>query len=107
MQYASTHNSSTLLANTDDKVLQRCASMLKAMAHPIRMAIIHLLHQNDQLTVTAIYERLGLEQAVVSHHLGILRDKGILDANRQGKNTFYFLIRPEFMDILKCVQTCA
>ena len=67
------------------------AEMLKAMAHPMRINIVSFLGDNQKLTVTEIYERLGIEQAVTSHHLGILKSKGVLTSTRDGKNTYYFL----------------
>lgn len=88
----------------DSKTMDKCANMLKAMAHPIRMSIIDLLKNSDKLSVTQIYEALRLEQAVASHHLGILRDKGVLEYERDGKNTYYFLEKPELVEVLNIVQ---
>ena len=67
------------------------AEMLKAMAPPMRINIVSFLEDNQKLTVTEIYEHLGIEQAVTSHHLGILKSKGVLTSIREGKNTYYFL----------------
>lgn len=100
-----TNISDTLISRVDARTLDRYANMLKAMAHPVRMAIIDLLDKNKRLSVTEIYEALSLEQAVASHHLGILRDKGILQSSREGKNTYYFLDSPQFVTILECIQS--
>ncbi len=70
--------------------LESASQILKAMAHPIRVSIMSTL-EGKKLNVTQIYEALDLEQSVVSHHLGILRDKGVLNAERDGKNVFYSL----------------
>ena len=45
---------------------------------PVRLCILDLLQRAGELTVTEIYEALGLEQAVCSQHLTVMRDKGIL-----------------------------
>ena len=87
--------------------LDIAASMLKAMAHPMRIAILKNLEGNKRLTVTEIHELLGIEQSTTSHHLGILKDKGVLCSKREGKNTFYFLKYEILSQIIDCLQTCA
>ncbi|MBE0640557.1 MAG: helix-turn-helix transcriptional regulator, partial [Bacteroidales bacterium] len=55
--------------------LELAASKLRAMAHPMRIAIIDLLHNNKKQSVTEIYQKLDIEQAAASHHLNILKNK--------------------------------
>jgi DNA-binding transcriptional ArsR family regulator len=86
--------------------LLKCAEMLKAIAHPIRMSIVDLLGTNPRMTVTEIYEQVGVEQAVASHHLGILREVGLLLAERNGKNTYYSLAMEDVLTVIKCVERC-
>lgn len=86
--------------------LERCASMLKAIAHPIRMAIIELLSEQERLSVTEIYEQLDLEQAVASHHLSILKNKDVLTSVRDGKNMLYELKYKQIQQVINCVQNC-
>lgn len=87
--------------------LERAAAMLKAMAHPARISILNLLGEGRKLTVTEIHEMLRMEQSVASHHLGILRDKGILASKREGKNTYYYIKNPGFLGIVDCIGKCA
>lgn len=86
--------------------LDIAASMLKAMAHPMRIAILKHLEGNKRLTVTQIHEFLGIEQSTTSHHLGILKDKGVLCSKRDGKNTYYYLKYTILSQIIDCLQTC-
>lgn len=86
--------------------LDRCASMLKAIAHPIRIAIIELLSEQERLSVTEIYEQLDLEQAVASHHLGILKNKDVLISVRDGKNMLYELKYKQITQVVECIQNC-
>ncbi len=86
--------------------LEIAASMLKAMAHPMRISILKQLEGNKRLTVTQIHELLGIEQSTTSHHLGILKDKGVLCSKREGKNTFYYLKYDILSQIIDCLQTC-
>lgn len=91
----------------DVERLDVAASMLKAMAHPMRIAILKHLENNKRLTVTEIHELLGIEQSTTSHHLGILKDKGVLCSKRVGKNTFYYLKYEILSKVIDCLETCA
>ncbi len=86
--------------------LERCATMLKAIAHPIRIAIIELLSEQERMSVTEIYEQLELEQAVASHHLGILKNKDVLVSVRDGKNMLYELKYKQIKQVIECIQHC-
>ncbi len=90
----------------DAERLEIAASMLKAMAHPMRIAILKHLEGNKRLTVTQIHELLGIEQSTTSHHLGILKDKGVLCSKREGKNTFYYLKHEVLSNIIDCLASC-
>ena len=85
--------------------LNAASEKLKAMAHPIRVSILSLL-QDEKLNVTQIYERLNLEQSVVSHHLGILRDNGVVLAERNGKNVYYSIKNELLSTVIDCVSKC-
>ena len=86
--------------------LEQAVNMLKAIAHPIRISIISLLEDGHKMTVTEIHENLQIEQSTTSHHLGILKDKGVLSSKREGKNTFYFLKNENLGKILDCIERC-
>jgi DNA-binding transcriptional ArsR family regulator len=90
----------------DIEKLEIAASRLRAIAHPMRIAIIDLLTVNKKLTVTQIYERLNLEQASASHHLNILKNKGLLDSKRDGKMIYYSLKQTHLSDIIECIDRC-
>ena len=86
--------------------LEKAANMLKAIAHPMRIAILSFLEEGKKLTVTEIHELLNIEQSTTSHHLGILKDKGVLSSKREGKNTYYFLKHNNLRQIVDCVSKC-
>jgi DNA-binding transcriptional ArsR family regulator len=90
----------------DPRKLEDAASKFRAISHPIRIAIIQMLEREKQLNVTQIYNRLEIEQASASHHLNILKSKGVLDSRRDGKNTIYTL-KPNIINIIKeCLDKC-
>lgn len=87
----------------DDKRIEKTAYVLKAVAHPLRIRIIQMLHENKELNVSTIYKNLNAEQSLISHHLINMRDKGILEIRRSGKNIFYFLVDNSVSDIIDCI----
>lgn len=90
----------------DIEKLESVANMLKAIAHPMRIAILSMLEDGKRMTVSEIHKQLGLEQSSTSHHLGILKDKGVLSSKRDGKNTHYFLKHENFAKVIECVGNC-
>ncbi len=88
----------------DLKFLEDATETLRAIAHPIRLLIIEMLFERKSMTVTEIYEELGIEQAVASHHLRILKDKDILEVRRDGKNSIYSLTKEDFYQIFDVMQ---
>ncbi|HAK00117.1 MAG TPA: transcriptional regulator [Bacteroidales bacterium] len=90
----------------DPKKLEEAASKLRAIAHPMRIAIIGLLEKKEQMNVTDLYKALKIEQASASHHLSILKTKGVLDSRRSGKNTYYFLKHEALTTIIDCINRC-
>ncbi len=90
----------------DPRKLEEAASKLRAIAHPMRIAIISLLENSEQMNVTEIYEALRIEQASASHHLNILKTKGVLESRRSGKNTYYYLKHEALSQMIECLNRC-
>lgn len=86
--------------------IERAAVMLKAIAHPLRLSIVGSLEGGKKMTVSEIHRKLGIEQSTASHHLGILKDRGVLASKREGKNTWYYLKHENLKTILNCVSNC-
>jgi len=64
--------------NMDYTAARKAALVLRALSHEIRKDIISLLEQNKRMQVTDIYTALGLQQAVASQHLAVLRKAKIV-----------------------------
>ncbi|MFO7614013.1 MAG: metalloregulator ArsR/SmtB family transcription factor [Bacteroidales bacterium] len=86
--------------------LEKAASKLRAMAHPMRIAIIDMLNNGNRMSVTEIYKKLKIEQAAASHHLNILKNKGVLVSQREGKKIFYSLKSDVLTEIIDCINRC-
>lgn len=82
------------------------ASVCKGLADPKRLLIINAL-RNGERTVTDLTHDLDLPQANVSQHLAILRDKGLVNARKDGHFVHYSLTSDkitEAVDLLRQVM---
>lgn len=67
-----------------------CARYLKALSEPDRLKIIQCL-QSGPKNVSELADLLGRELVNVSHHLGVLRNAGLVLDEKQGKYVVYSL----------------
>ncbi|HRH69787.1 MAG TPA: metalloregulator ArsR/SmtB family transcription factor [Flavobacteriales bacterium] len=88
------------------KKLVRASELLKVAAHPQRLAILDLLGGKKRMCVSDLTEVLGIEQAILSQHLTLMRDKGLLGVEKVGKYSFYYLQQPGFLRIIKDLENC-
>jgi DNA-binding transcriptional ArsR family regulator len=67
------------------------ARILKTLGHPLRLKIVAELIQHPSC-VKEIWECLILPQAVVSQHLAILKNTGIIEGQRKGVEMHYVVV---------------
>lgn len=67
-----------------------CASRLKVLADETRLAVVQRLFDGPK-HVGEINENLHIDQSLLSHHLKVLRDAGVVVAERDGKSVLYSL----------------
>ena len=97
----------TLFLNKEEaEKLERIAFILKIVAHPLRLGIVHLLEKNEKLSVTEICKMLGSEQSLTSHHLQNMRLKGILSVKQEGRSKLYSLKERSVSTIISCLENC-
>lgn len=70
--------------------------VLKVVADPLRLRILTMLAA-EQLCVCHLQEALGARQTLVSHHLRVLRDAGLVETEPCGRFVYYRL-RPGAFD---------
>ena len=78
-----------MLRHMDD-VLELQAEVLRTLAHPRRLAIVHELAIGPH-EVGRLAAELGLSQPNVSQHLAVLRATGLVEAERDGREVRYRL----------------
>ncbi|MDI3534684.1 MAG: hypothetical protein PWQ82_1049 [Thermosediminibacterales bacterium] len=79
------------------------AEILKALAHPLRLAIVDYLGDGEKC-VCDIIDYLGEKQSNVSRHLSLLRQTGIVDTRKEGLNVYYSLKFPCTNNFFSCVD---
>jgi DNA-binding transcriptional ArsR family regulator len=58
-----------------------------ALADPTRRAILRLVADEGPLTATTVSEHFPISRQGVAKHLGVLRDAGLVQAERRGRET--------------------
>lgn len=78
------------------QIFELHTDILKALSHPKRLEIIHLLRDHS-LSVSQIQEMLDLPQANLSQHLQVLRENKIVSTKKVGKQVFYQVANPKLL----------
>lgn len=68
-------------------------ALFKALSDETRLRIMVLLCENE-LCVCQLMRALDLDQAKVSRHLSVLRNRGLVNDRREGLWIFYSLVEP-------------
>lgn len=82
------------------------ANLLKSVAHETRLCVIGQLIENTELSVSKLMENMDCEQSLLSHHLADMRERGVLECRRRGKNNYYSIKDYRVLKILKCIDNC-
>ncbi len=80
------------------------ADIFQALAHPTRIAILELL-SDGELSAGVLIEKLGMEQANVSQHLGVLRAKQLVINRKAGNQVFYSVRDRTMIEVLQLMRT--
>ena len=67
----------------------KLAIMMKALAHPARIAIIQQLIKSQACICGDLVEELGLAQATISQHLKELKNVGLIKGTIEGTSVCY------------------
>ena len=80
------------------------AEFCKAMGHPTRLQILHIL-QAGPLHVNELVHHLGLSQSMVSRQLHVLRSAGVVSCQRHGTEMVYQLTDTKIGEVCNLVRT--
>ena len=90
---------------TDPVRADHVAEVLKAVAHPLRLRLVAVLCRGEE-NVTALAEKVGASQAIVSQQLRILRSHGLVAASREGGFARYRLVEQNLRGLVRCMEHC-
>ncbi len=75
----------------------------QALADPTRILILYRLKEKP-LYVNELVDAMQLPQSTISRHLGILREKKLIKAKRDGSAIYYELAEPRMIEVLDIMR---
>jgi DNA-binding transcriptional ArsR family regulator len=88
------------------KRLDDLQAVLQTLADANRLRILGLIG-DESLPVSDIVKGVGLSQPLVSHHLRVMKERGLLSARRQGPFVLYAITDPRLLEILGVLDEMA
>jgi DNA-binding transcriptional ArsR family regulator len=83
--------------NARDEIDAIQTTLLRALASPHRLRIVHLLGAGPR-EVNELADALDMGQATVSQHLAAMRSVGLVEASRDGRSVRYQLTDPQILE---------
>ncbi len=83
--------------------LEEAAECLKTIAHPHRLRMIQML-LSGQYTVGELAEACEIPSHMASEHLRLMKRCGLLQAERDGRKTYYSVAEPHLCDLMTCIE---
>jgi len=87
---------STPAKNREDHVYRLHADICQTLANPKRLKIINLLREKE-ISTTELLQALKVPKANLSQHMGVLRQKGVVVARREGNTVYFRLAHPKIL----------
>jgi DNA-binding transcriptional ArsR family regulator len=84
----------------EDTLISSYAEKLKVCGHPVRLKILCLIQKQDAC-VTDLWQCLQQPQPVISQHLAVLKEKGIVSSEIQGNKRIYSIVDPFILKIVR------
>jgi len=80
----------------------RRTEMLKALAHPVRLGLVETL-SDRRLCVNDLACLFPVDRTTISKHLALLKEAGVLEDERVGREVFYRLRVPCLQEFIGCL----
>ncbi len=90
-----------MLSRKKQLLFEKQAEIVKAISHPLRIAIVHFLNHGERC-VCDIAEHIGAERSNVSRHLSVMVNAGVLGYRKEGLKVIYKLKTPCILDFFSC-----
>ncbi len=92
-----------MLSKRKQLLFEKQAEIAKAIAHPLRIAVVNFLKDGEQC-VCDIAEHIGSERSNVSRHLSVMVNAGLLEYRKEGLKVIYRLKCACIVDFFSCVS---
>ena len=91
---------------TDDKelLLDEAAQKLKVCGHPVRLKLLCMIARQEDPCVSELFVCLNQPQPVVSQHLAVLKDKGIVKSEISGNRRIYSIVDPFVASLIQALD---
>ena len=83
--------------------IEQVARALQALGQDMRLKILKVLAA-DSHCVCELESILGVSQPAISHHLGVLKDAGLVESMREGQWIFYKINRAGIENVLRLLS---
>lgn len=80
------------------------ATMLRTIAHPVRLRILKILIEKGPTNVSSIYQEIGLPQSTISQHLSKMKSSNSVSCNRKGLEVFYKVTDENVIKIIDIIK---
>ncbi len=84
--------------------LEEAAECLRTLSHPVRLRMVELL-LDHRMTVGELAELCEIRPNVASEHLRKMKDRGLLDLEKEGRKVYYSVAEPGLRSIIDCVRS--
>ena len=74
-----------------DWIVECLSRLFSSISDPTRIRIVYALTEHERLNVTDLATYTGLSVSAISHQLRLLRDRALLQAQREGRSVYYSL----------------
>lgn len=89
----------------EKRIFEKQAAIAKAIAHPVRMAVLEYLKPGEQC-VCDIAEAVGTERTNLSKHLSVMTAAGVLTSRKDGLKVMYRIKTPCLLGFMDCIKEC-
>ncbi|MGC9521143.1 MAG: ArsR/SmtB family transcription factor [Anaerolineae bacterium] len=94
----------TLPPITEEEIALLHRYVCEGIGDPKRLLLLYLVAERPH-NVTELTEILDVAQPTVSHHLRILRERGLVTAERDGTSIYYALADPRILEAIEIMRT--
>ncbi|MCL2705226.1 MAG: metalloregulator ArsR/SmtB family transcription factor [Spirochaetaceae bacterium] len=86
-----------------EKMLELYAKKLKVCGHPVRLKILSVI-KDGTVCVKELWEYLEQPQPVISQHLAVLKESGIVSSKIEANKRIYTIVDPFIVEIIPFIK---